>query len=222
MGVSVAGRTCVDRVFYTGRRAKLPFCIALFVPLQIVFTAKQFNPQYMVPAIVGGGILVAFLVASLRDKRLQRRVVIALMITLLGAVILRQSRLAAVRDDLLAFNARLNVGSANCLMAGAYRASSPEYALFFGHSMHYKDKGNILYFRPFGVRLAKYYPQVISYDYWTGQFYGFGRTLTRSDLLLNHVCLKMHTMEGAKIQLQYFKEIDRCKTGEKLYELTAK
>lgn len=193
--------------------------LSVMIALQAVFVAKQGGAHYMVPALAAAGVLAALLMLWLSDRRILTGLIVGGLVFFSVTALIQQAGLRAVRDDLLAFSARVRREAGNGLLAGAYRASSPQYAIFFGHSMHYYKGAGVYYFRPYGPVLAALYPEVYTYDYWVPCFYSFRGRASADQLWLKFRRIFVHSAETGRFSSRYFQEVDTSKTGEKLYQL---
>lgn len=193
--------------------------LALMIVIQAVFIAKQGALQYMAPATAAAGVLVGWLLQRIGDRRVRLALLSAGLIIFSAAAWAHQGRLRDARDDQQAFNSRIRRETAGGLLVGAYRASSPEFAVYFGHCMHHYKGLKVCYFRPYGPLMAKVYPQVYLYNYWTPWFASFDGPEPLEQIKHKYSRIYVHTTEINRMPSWLFKEVDRCKTGEKLYQL---
>jgi hypothetical protein len=232
--VLAAGGIVLGVVKGSGRLfvAKLSIVLSMFILFQLVFIAKQHGAQYMAPAVGVAGLLLAVILLMLGENfsgvryRNTQWIIAGFLVSLVvmgaGRALARAALLDAVRRDLTGFYQRVRDSNSECVKAGAYRSSSPGFALFFGHSMHYYKGQRTLYFRYYGKMLASQYPDVYVYDYWTGRLSMFGRDIPVSQAAQDMGCIMVQSQESGRFPVNWWEEVDKSVTGEKLYRLRMK
>ncbi len=183
-------RSYIDADFKKKKITLFITAILLTALAQIGIVLKHLGPHYLVPALCFSGVLIGFLYLLLKSTKLSK----CLFYLWLGIVFIQITYSVVYYDklnkrnlSLYNFSTEVYCRFKDCLIVPYYRASSKEYALFFGYRQY----------APYGKQLKAQYPNAYFHHQGSNKFYDFSKEVSFDELKKQKKCIVLYGNQNA-------------------------